>query len=284
MAVFLFENDSLQEIPTTTFSKEGILERKHLQAAIKKNVAIVAPNCLVIAEEFSEWLDSQRRIDLLALDRNAELVVIELKRSESGEHMELQAIRYAAMVSTLTFKRTVEIYQAFLERDGIAGNAEQNILEFLGWEEPQEEDFALNTRIVLVSQDFSKELTTAVMWLNERGLEIRCVRLTPYKNATQTLIDVQQIIPLPEVEAYQVRIREQTEERREARKSAKDHTKYLFAGETYNKRKLALAVVKAWYIANRPQSIHELQSAFPPDLKSGGLFCEASEAQKNYER
>ena len=39
---------------------------------------------LVIADEFSDWEDSRRRIDLLAIDRNANLVVIELKRDEVG--------------------------------------------------------------------------------------------------------------------------------------------------------------------------------------------------------
>jgi hypothetical protein len=58
----------------------------------------------VIAEEFSEWEDSRRRIDLLGGDRDGNLVVIELKRTEDGGHMELQAIRYAAMVSALTME------------------------------------------------------------------------------------------------------------------------------------------------------------------------------------
>ena len=89
--------------------------------------------------------------------------------------MELQALRYAAMVSTLTFSRAVEIYQKYLNSIGVELNAENSLLEFLGWEEPQEDDFALDVRIVLVSSDFSKELTTSVMWLNERNIEYRCV-------------------------------------------------------------------------------------------------------------
>jgi hypothetical protein len=47
----------------------------------------------------SDWEDSSRSIDLLCIDKQANLVVIELKRTEDGGHMELQAIRYAAMVS-----------------------------------------------------------------------------------------------------------------------------------------------------------------------------------------
>jgi RecB family endonuclease NucS len=64
----------------------------------------------IIAEEFGQWEDSRRRVDLLALDRRGRLVVIELKRGDDGSHMELQALRYAAMISTMTFDEVVEAY------------------------------------------------------------------------------------------------------------------------------------------------------------------------------
>lgn len=283
MAIYSFENNSLKVVEKTTFSSEGILERQHLQEALKNQIDIIAPNCLVISEEFSEWSGSQRRIDLLAIDKSASLVVIELKRNETGEHMELQAIRYASMVSTLTFKKATEIYQKYLDRDEEEGNASEKILEFLEWEEPQEDDFALDVNIILVSSGFSKELTTSVMWLNERSLSIKCVRLIPYKKENQVLIDVQQIIPLPEVENYQIKIKQQSEERREARRYHKDYTKYLFQGNEYNKRKLVLAVVQDWVSKNNPSSISELMQAFPQSIRSG-LFVKLGEAKEIYER
>lgn len=285
MAIYSFESNSLQKIETTTFNSEGILERQHLQNAIKQKIDVIAPNCLVISEEFSEWSDSQRRIDLLAIDKDGNLVVIELKRSETGEHMELQALRYAAMVSTLTFKRATEIYQKYLKTIGCEEDAQTNLVEFLGWgDESQEDDFGLDVRIILVSANFSKELTTSVIWLNERNLNIKCVRLTPYKNQDQVLIDVQQIIPLPEAETYQVKIKKQSEERREARNSNKDYTRYQFMGESYNKRKLVLAVIQQWISTNHPKTLAELIDAFPQNIRSGVLFVSEQEAKEIYER
>ena len=72
-----------RNLDVTTFDEEGILE-KHLQKLLRENIAIIGsdPNVMVIAEEFSEWEDAGRRIDLLGIDQNASLVVIELKRSE----------------------------------------------------------------------------------------------------------------------------------------------------------------------------------------------------------
>lgn len=284
MAIYSFDNNSLQKVETTTFNSEGILERQHLQAAIKQKIEVIAPNCIVISEEFSEWSGSQRRIDLLAIDKEGNLVVIELKRTETGEHMELQALRYAAMVSTLTFSRATEIYQKYLVSIGSEENAETNLIEFLGWEEPQEDDFGLDVRIILVSANFSKELTTSVMWLNERNLDIRCVRLIPYKYQEQILVDVQQIIPLPEVESYQVKIKKQSEERREARKSSKDYTRYHFQGNSFNKRKLVLAVIQYWVSENKPNNLAELLEAFPQETRSGKLFVPEQEAKEIYER
>jgi hypothetical protein len=46
-----------------------------------------------------------------------------------------------------------------------------------------------------------------VLWLSEQGIDIRCIRLTPYRDGDRRLIDVQVIIPLPEAVDYQVRIR-----------------------------------------------------------------------------
>lgn len=284
MAIYSFDNNSLHKVERTSFNSEGILERQHLQLAIKHQIDIVVPSCLVISEEFSEWSGSQRRIDLLAVDKDGNLVVIELKRTETGEHMELQALRYAAMVSTLTFSRAVEIYQKYLTSIDSEENAEEKLLEFLGWEEPQEDDFALDVRIVLVSSNFSKELTTSVMWLNEKNLDIRCVRLIPYKYQNQILVDVQQIIPLPEAESYQIKIKQQSEERRVARKSSKDYTRYLFQGNSFNKRKLVLAVIQQWISEKNPNSLLELLQAFPQEIRSGSLFVPVKEAKEIYNR
>jgi hypothetical protein len=62
--------------------------RKRYTAYFANSYSEIYPELYVLAEEFSDWEDSWRSIDLLCLYKRANLVVVELKRTEDGEHME----------------------------------------------------------------------------------------------------------------------------------------------------------------------------------------------------
>ena len=249
MPIYELTIDNIRAIDETTFAAAGISERGDLQRLLRDRIEVISPDTLVIAEEFGHWEDSKRRIDLLGVDKDANLVVIELKRTEDGGHMELQAIRYAAMVSAMTFENVVEVFEKYLRKLGKEDDARSTLLEFLEWGEPDEDQFAQDVHLVLASAEFSRELTTAVMWLNERDVNITCMRLKPYRDGERLLLDVQQIIPLPEAEEYRVRLREKHEKQRDARRSKRDFTKYdvTIEEETFeqlSKRQAIFTVVK----------------------------------------
>lgn len=209
MPLYEMTPDSFRSISEASFANLKIRERDDLQRLLRTQIDVLGDDLYVIAEEFGDWEDSRRRIDLLAIDREANLVVIELKRTNDGGHMDLQAIRYASMVSAMTFERAAQIHGDFLTSIGEPGNdAQSRMLAFLDWEEVEEDHFGPDVRILLVSEDFGKELTTAVLWLRERDLDIRCIRLRPYQDGESLLVDVQQIIPLPEAQEYQIQLRE----------------------------------------------------------------------------
>lgn len=110
MAIYEISENGFNRLIETSFNAEKIYERRDLQRLLKNNIEVLSPDLLVIAEEFGDWSDSSRRIDLLCLDKEGCLVVVEIKRTEDGGHMELQAIRYAAMISAMTFSQLVEAH------------------------------------------------------------------------------------------------------------------------------------------------------------------------------
>ena len=218
MPIYEFKrNDKFEKVPTTTMVKEKIEERYDLQALLIKQIGMISDECLVITEEYSNFSDSGRRIDILAVDQNANLVVIELKRNK-GEHMELQALRYAAMVSTMTLEDAIEAHASFLQDRDIKEDAKERIKKHVGEEKFTDDHFNNDVRIILVSEDFNKEITSSVLWLNERDLDIRCFRLRAYNFEGRILFDVQQLIPLPETSDYQMQVKKKEQRQRSSRR------------------------------------------------------------------
>jgi hypothetical protein len=211
MPIFEVRENGLAAVGATSFQTENLHERRDIQRLLRESIECLEEGIMVLAEEFSDWQDSSRRIDLLCLDTDANLVVVELKRTADGGHMELQALRYAAMVSAMTFDQAVDAYARY--RAATSGTiadqdaARAEILAFLQWSQPEEDSFAQDTRIILAAADFGKELTTSVMWLRDHDIDIRCVRLKPYRMEDgRLLVDVQQLIPLPEASEFQTQI------------------------------------------------------------------------------
>lgn len=207
MPVYEVNEGKLTAANPTRFYVEGLRERQDIQRMLRDQIAVLGEDLLVLSDEYGGWIDSNRRIDLLCLDAEANLVVVELKRDDAG-HMELQAIRYAAMIARMTFAEAVDAHTQYLRRCGQSGeDAEAKLLAYLNWQEAEQEEFGGSVRIILASAAFSKELTTTVLWLREQGLDISCIRLSPYKLGDgRLLLDVQPIIPLPEATQFQTQI------------------------------------------------------------------------------
>lgn len=227
MVLYRIAADALEPVDTTTFGTEQIRERADLQRWLRQRIDIFGDDLLVVAEEYALFQDSRRRIDLLAVDHTGTLVVIELKRTEDGGHMELQALRYAAMVSTMTFEHLVDSYSHYNSVDAQA--AREALQEWID-EATAPEELSDKVRIILVSADFNTEITSTVLWLNQQyATDISCYRLVPYRLDADVLLDVQQIIPLPEATDFQVQQRRKgatVAAARAASEGNRDFTKY----------------------------------------------------------
>ncbi len=217
--LYEMNDKSLTGISRTSFQEERVAEAD-LQEALRDHPEFIEPGLFVISDEFSGWQDSGRSIDLLCIDSNGQLVVVELKRGD-GVHMELQAIRYAAMMANFPTHSIIDGHTRYLRNRNIDESAEERIREHL--ELTSDEDISIATerpKIVLVSEDFNKEITTSVLWLNEMGLDIRCVRVRAYKDQGRLLLDIDQVIPLPEAQDYLVTARNREQETRASTGSA----------------------------------------------------------------
>jgi hypothetical protein len=268
MPLFEMTPEDLVAVPSSTFAVERVLERADLQRLLRAHIDAVVDDVLIVSEEFGAFADARRRIDLLGIDREGHLVVFELKRTVDGGHLELQALRYAAMVSTMTFDDLLGHYERYLasvEPDA-AGEAGARLTEWL--DDGDGTILSRLVRIVLISGGFDREITTTVLWLTDMyGLDIRCVRLTPYKVGERLLLDVQQVIPLPEASELTIQLQRKATQERAARSGGgRDWTQYVIttpggSSQPLRKRRAVLVMAEALRLAGVPAE--ELAEVIP---------------------
>lgn len=220
------QTNRISPIKTKRFSELGFTERKHLQEWLVHQPDALGEELLIIQKEFEGFDDTRERLDLLALDKDGHLVIIENKLDDSGRDVVWQVLKYASYCASLTKGQIVEIYQQYLDRYelvtsevdklNIPVSAEERICEFLG--APALDEAKMNQghsqRVMLVAANFRKEVTSTALWLLGQGISIQCFKVTPYALAEQLLINIDQIIPIPEAKELTIGIKaKETEEK-----------------------------------------------------------------------
>jgi len=110
--MYILNKDKNELIPVdeTTFKALGLRERKDLQEWIAKTPSVLGEELLIIQKEFDGFDDTNERLDLLALDKRGNVVVIENKLDDSGKDTVWQVLKYASYCSQLTIPQIKDIF------------------------------------------------------------------------------------------------------------------------------------------------------------------------------
>lgn len=200
-------------IQPASFEELGARELQDIERWLKQDPGLMGEDLKVIASQLTGFDKTKDRPDLLALDRQGRLVVVEIKRDDSGSSQDLQALRYAAYCSTFTSEQAVEVYRRYEAaesgRELSPAQAREELDEFLIDGDLTDIDSDPMPRIVLVAGNFQVGVTNTVLWLIQNSdLDISCVQLTPYRVKDEIVVSANVLIPLPQAADFQVRLQE----------------------------------------------------------------------------
>lgn len=208
------DKNRINRLEEKTFSELGFKERDHLQEWISKDPDCLGEELLIIQKEFSDFQDTRERLDLLAVDKQGNLVVIENKLDDSGRDVTWQVLKYASYCSSLSKEDIRSIYQEHLKQSGVDGSADELLAEFL-----EKEDFSevqLNQgsaqRIMMIAASFRKEVTSTVLWLMNFNIRIQCFKVTPFMLNDQLFLNFDQILPVKDAQEYSISMASKTQE------------------------------------------------------------------------
>jgi len=208
------ENNRIEKLDQISFSELGFREREHLQEWIAKVPSVFGEELLIIQKEFSGFTDTNERLDLLALDKNGDLVIIENKLDDAGRDVTWQALKYASYCSRLSKENIRSLFQEYLDKYHNGSDAKEILTEFLESKEYAELNLnkGISQRLILVAARFRKEVTSTVLWLLNYKLRIQCFRATPYVLADQLFLNLEQIIPTQDAEEFMIGMAEKAQD------------------------------------------------------------------------
>lgn len=217
---------SIQGSPTlvrpVTFQALDAREVQEIERWLKHEPGVMGEPLKIVANQLAGFDKTLDRLDLLALDRNSKLVIIEIKRDDSSKSQDLQALRYAAYCSALTAEQVVGLYRSYERnergREVTAAEARAELENFIRAESLDALDEDDQPRMILVASGFQVGVTNTTLWLLRNSeLDITCVQVQPYEINGEIVLASTVLIPLPEAEEYQSRLKEKHRKARSRR-------------------------------------------------------------------
>lgn len=150
---------------------------------------------LIIGRQVSTNLGST--IDLLAVDRVGDVVVIELKRDRTPRDTLAQALEYASFAEGLDTAQLENILRSYMA-DASLAIAEYH-REYFELASDEAVAFNKDQRIVIVGQRITAEIRQTALFLRSKGVRVTCVEFSFFQTNGGTKLLSQEIVVGSEV-------------------------------------------------------------------------------------
>jgi hypothetical protein len=167
------KGENLQEIKTTNLDFE-----KRIQSWLEKDISLISSDLLIIGREVETAYGGF--IDLLCLDRNGDVVIVELKRDKTPREVTAQALDYASWVKDLSHEKTTEIANNYFTAQGLP-RIEETFSQKFNLELPT----TLNTnhKILIIASEIDSSTERIINYLSETyGVGINAVTFQYFKD------------------------------------------------------------------------------------------------------
>lgn len=185
------------KVKETKFKQEKLLE-EHLENWIANDPSILGEPLLIFGRQVI-IPDTKDRLDLLAVDPNGSIVVVELKRGQLKDPVDIQALRYASYLSKWRFQDFENVASNYF---GKIGDPEFNfnyIFESFCSESGVDDipDINADQRIIIVGSSVREKLGSVALWLRDHNIDIKLIEVQAYKEEENLFIEPTTIVPMP---------------------------------------------------------------------------------------
>jgi len=122
-------------------------------------------------------------VDLLAVDRTGNTVVLEFKRDKTPRETLAQALEYAAFCETLDYEQLEQVLRSSTGEEAATLSEEHRA--FFSLAEDEAASFNKEQRIIIVAQEITPEIRETAMFLRQKRLAVTCVEFRYFQSASR---------------------------------------------------------------------------------------------------
>lgn len=193
------DEEETTALSSTSLSEHGYREEDLREWILESPHSILGEDIMIIGREV-QVQDIGDGIDLLAIDRDGNVVVIELKKGSLTGNVDFQSLKYAAYTSYWDWSQLGDQFDKFAESQWGQELYEEEVDFNEKLESFCNDEYELNEnqRILLVGEGIRERLDLVLRWVSDREVEISVLEVEMLEDGDQLYLDTEQTIPVPE--------------------------------------------------------------------------------------
>ena len=203
---------TLEPVPQFAMS----MSERDLEAQIVNHPELLGEELLVLGSQLAEFAEDRDRLDVLAVDRDGELVLVELKVDDAFRVTDLQALAYAGAYSTASpaqLARTFARSFADTSDDSSIEQARKEITTFVSnLDEFEDWQPSRQVRIKLVAPSFPARVLATVKWLGDvYGMPIEVIQAQLFSDQVtgHHILTFKRLLPVKSDREFDLKVREE---------------------------------------------------------------------------
>jgi hypothetical protein len=208
--------DGSSEVVEPSAIAASLLREEDLEREIVHYPALLGEELLMLGSQLAEFAEDRDRLDVLMLDRDGELVLVELKASENFRVTDLQALAYAGVYASTSTEHLARTLQKTLERtEGRDVDLDEAVQQIVEWvsdiDEFAEWTPSQRVRIKLVAPSFPQRVLTTVKWLGDvYAMPIEAIRVQMYEvdGGQSRHLSFERLLPMPTDDQFGMTLRQ----------------------------------------------------------------------------
>ena len=167
-AIWRIDEKKPVQVTEVNFDKE-----KELEDILYNDISVLNPEWLVIGRQV--LTSYNKYIDLLAIDRNGNLVIIELKRDKTPRDVVAQAIDYASWIKNLKQDQIIDIFSDFNTKYIKDGKSLEAVFSEKYGDEITDEMLNGSHQMVIVASALDSSTERIVKYLSDSDIPLNVV-------------------------------------------------------------------------------------------------------------